>query len=306
MNTLSKVLLIVLAILAILYAFFAVRSNARVPHVFFEDANGVLVISHQGGDFLWPSNTLFAFEQSVALGVDILELDVHASKDAELVVIHDDTLERTTNGSGLVREKTLAELKSLDAGFDWSPERKGESFPYRGQGITVPTLRELFEAFPNEKMTIEMKQLEPSIAGSLCDLIRAYGLASQVLVNSFHVAALNEFRGLCPEVATSTSAAEVRNAFILTSLFLGRLYPAPAEAFQVPEVQGSLTIVTPRLVRLAESKNMNLQVWTVNETADMERLVAMGVDGIITDRPDRLLRVLGRLEAFELPEAVPE
>ena len=292
------------------FALFLVFFDGTSPaedHSFFETlSDDVLVISHQGGDFLWPSNTLFAFENSVELGVDILELDIHASKEGELVVIHDDTVDRTTSGSGLVKEKSLSELKTLNAGYNWSPERKGESFPYRDLNLKIPTLEEVFEAFPNEHMSVEIKQLEPSITQPLCDLIREQTLENQILVGSFHPEVLQDFRERCPEIATSTTSTEVRNAFILRTLFLDKFFSTSAQAFQVPESQGDLKIVTQRFVRLAENKNVNLQVWTINEKADMQRLIDLGVKGIITDRPDRLMDILGREGRLELPEGVPE
>lgn len=255
---------------------------------------------------MWPSNTLYAFENAVELGVDMLELDVHAAKGGELVVIHDDSLERTTNGMGLVKEHSLAELKALDAGYTWSPERKGESFPYRNLGIKIPSLLEVFEAFPDKPMSIEIKQAEPSITNGLCDLIRAQKMQTKVLVNSFHVKALEEFRELCPEVATATTSKEVKIFFGLSWVFLGRLYTPPAEAFQIPESQAQLKIVTPRFISDAKRKNLNVQVWTINESADMERLFALGVQGIISDRPDRVKRVLKQVVGLELPEGIPE
>lgn len=301
-----KVIAGLVLILLSLYLIFWWRARPRAAHPFFENLSHFLVIAHQGGDFLWPSNTLFAFQKSVELGVDMLELDVHASKDGALVVIHDDTLERTTNGSGLVKDKALAELKLLDAGYNWSPERKGESFPYRDQGISIPSLKEVFESFPEKPMSIEIKQAEPSINESLCELIRESKMQTKVLINSFHVKALEDFRQLCPEIATATTSKEVRTFFILNTLYLGRLYTPPADAFQIPESQGNLKILNLRFITNAKRKNLNLQIWTINESSEMARLSKMGVDGIITDRPDRLKRVLGQEVGLELPEDVPE
>lgn len=300
--------LIAIGVLALgaLYLVFLLRAKPRADHPFFENLPDQLVIAHQGGDFLWPSNTLYAFQKADELGVDILELDIHASKDGELVVIHDETLERTTTGQGWVKDHSFAELKAFDAGYHWSPERKGENFPYRGQGITIPSLREIFEAFPDKHISIEIKQESPSIVEGLCELIRMHNMQTQVLVNSFHVKSLEQFRLLCPEVATATSAKEVRNFFILNTLFLGQLYTPPAEAFQIPEMRGKLKILSPRFIANAKRKNLNLQIWTVNETADMSRLIQMGAEGIITDRPDRLKRVLGQEARLELPEGVSE
>lgn len=280
-------------------------AEPRPPHPYLAGSWGrVQVMAHQGGDRVWPSNTLYAFEQAATLGVDILELDVHASSSGELVVIHDDSVDRTTNGSGLVKDKALNDLQALDAGYHWSPERLGEAFPYRAQGIRIPTLLEVFEAFPEHNINIEMKQLEPSIADSLCELIRSQGRETDVMIVSFHAEATNRFRELCPEVATAATPAEIRSFYILTRLFLTRFARAPAEALQVPEYQGDLQIVTKRFVEAAHRKNMQVHVWTVDNESDMRRLIALGVDGIITDRPDRLMRVLGRGGEVSLPEGV--
>lgn len=300
-----RVLLIAAMCLLVVYLFFLLRATPKEPHPFLL-ARDVTVIAHQGGDYLWPGNTLFALEQAQAMGVDVLELDIHASREGVLVVIHDATVDRTTNGQGVVSEMSLAELQALDAGYRWSPERRAESFPYRGLGIRIPSLEEVFQTFPEELINVEMKQLEPSIADALCDLIRNYDMADRVMVASFHDAALREFRGLCPEVATSAGPAEVRNFFILSRSFLGQLFRPKAEAFQIPEFQGNLQLITERFVRDAQRKNVAVHVWTVDETADMQRLLELGIDGIITDRPDRLLKLLGRAQEVARPQGVPE
>jgi glycerophosphoryl diester phosphodiesterase len=279
---------------ALLYLVLSAFARPRPERSFFENQDDVLVIAHQGGDGLFPSNTLYAFEAAAKLGVDVLELDVHSSKDGELVVIHDDTVDRTTDGTGNVNELTLAELKTLDAGYAWSPERKDESFPYRDKGITIPTLEEVFQNFPDYRVNVEIKQETPSIAQSLCDLIRQYEKQDHVLVVSFSDKAMGEFRVACPEVVTAGGPGEVRTFYILHRLFLGGLYRASADAFQVPEYRDNLHIVTRRFVEDAKRKNLEVHVWTVDESEDMQRLIDLGVNGIITDRPDRLLELLGR------------
>ena len=290
--------------LGLLYIGFWLLARPRPQHAFF--SNNVLVISHQGGDGLYPSNTLYAFEKSAQMGVDILELDIHASRDGHLVVIHDETLERTTNGTGLVKEKTLAELQMLDAGYNWSPQRKGETFPYRGQGITIPSLEQVFQAFPNYRINIEIKQQEPRITESLCNLIRQYNRQEQVLIVSFHDSEMKDFRQNCPEVVTAGGPSEIRNFYILHRAFLANLYKPNADAFQVPEYQDKLHIATKRFIKNAQSKNIQVHVWTVDEVVDMQRIIDLGVNGIITDRPDRLMKLLGRATEIERPEDVLE
>lgn len=250
-------------------------------------------MAHQGGDGLRPGNTLAAFENAVALGVDVLEMDIHSTKDGEIVVMHDNTVDRTTNGTGPIQSFTLGELKELDAGYHWT-EDEGKSYPFRGQGIAVPTLREVFRQFPDMPMNIEIKQSEPSLAEPLCQLIRAHGMKEKVLIASFKAVAIKEFRRACPEIMTTTVENEVRLLYGLSMVYLGRIYPPPAEALQVPEYEGNIHVVKKRFVEAAHRRNMEVHVWTVNEINDMQRMLDVGVDGIITDYPDRLLDLLGR------------
>lgn len=293
-SKLLRVLLGVLVVLAAVYAVAALLAQPAAEYPFFAQfEQRPLVMAHRGGRALWPENTLYAFERAVELGVDVLEMDVHTTADGVPVVMHDDTVDRTTDGSGPIHSFTLDELKGLDAGYDWSSD-EGQTFPYRGQGITVPTLEEVFTAFPNVPLNIEIKQQEPSMVASFCQLIRDHGLSDQVLVASFHEETIDEFRATCPEVATSTGTVETVVLFALSRLFLEATYGAPAEAAQVPEYRSGLHVLAPRFIDAAHNRNLEVHAWTINEEEDMQRVIALGVDGIITDYPDRLLDLLGR------------
>jgi glycerophosphoryl diester phosphodiesterase len=257
-----------------------------------EGTRRALVIAHRGGAGLWPENTLHAFEQATALGADVIELDVHAAADGELVVIHDATVGRTTEGAGSVKSLPLAALKSLDAGHRWTADG-GKTFPFRGRGLTVPTLREVFERLPRARFNIEPKQESPSITRALCRLIREHKMGERVVVGSFRQPVLEEFRRECPEVATSAGPTELAE-------FLGALRAGGAaagrprmRALQVPDYAGGTPLVTAEFVRAAHAQGLEVHAWTVNEVADMRRLLDAGVDGIMTDYPDRLLGVLG-------------
>lgn len=251
-----------------------------------------LVIAHQGGDNERPSNTLLAMQYAVDLGVDMLEMDIHATSDGVLVLSHDETLDRLTNGSGLIKEKKLAEIKQIDAAYDWSVNDKGDVFPYRGQGVTIPTLEEIFQAFPQMPMNIEVKQDEPSIAEPLCALIRQYKMEELLLVASFKQKAMEEFRKACPEVTTSLTADETKEFFYRYLAYISRTYSPPAAAAQVPEESSGYHVLTPRFVADAHNRGMELHVWTINDKASMVRMLGLGVDGIITDNPSLLLAVL--------------
>jgi glycerophosphoryl diester phosphodiesterase len=253
-----------------------------------------LVMAHQGGEELWPSNTMHAFERAVALGVDVLEMDLHVTADGALVLIHDETVDRTTDGMGVVEQMTLAEVKALDAGYYWTDD-DGQTFPFRGQGITVATLEEVFQAFPAMPMNIEIKLVENvPVVEPFCQMIRQYGMQDKVLVASFHQDVLDQFRAACPEVSTSTTQNEVINFFARHFVGLAASYSPPAQAVQVPEYRSGIHILTPRFIKDAHSRGMDVHVWTVNEAEDMQRMIDLGVDGIITDRPDILLELLGR------------
>lgn len=281
----------------VLAALLVMRLAARPakPRAWFQnDRPRLLVMAHQGGDGLWPGNTMYAFQRAAAMGVDVLEMDLHITADGHLVLIHDETVDRTTDGQGVVEEMSLAEVKALDAGYRWSPDG-GQTFPFRGQGITVPTLEEVFQAFPNTLMNIEIKRVHNRpVAEPFCAAIRRHGMQDKVLVASFHSDLMAAFRAACPEVATSATRSEVIEFFVRHALFQADTYTPPAGALQVPEYQGSLRVLTQRFVDDAHRRGLEVHPWTIDETADMERMVALGVDGIITDRPDRLLALLGR------------
>ncbi len=290
MRRLLRALLVIVVIVAAVLVAAALLTPPAPEFPFFE-SDRPMVIAHQGGEGLRPSNTLIAFENAVALGVDVLEMDVHSTADSALVLIHDDTVDRTTDGTGRVNDFALAELQQLDAGEYWTAD-DGATTPYRGQGVRIPTLDEVLTAFPQMKFNIEIKQIEPSIASSLCEALRAHDLTDRALIASFHPTAMNEFRAACPEVATSMVEDEIRPFFILNTIFLGALYNPPGAAFQVPEYSGSLHVLTPRFVRGAHGNNVAVHPWTIDDPADMERFLDMGVDGIITDRPDLMIELL--------------
>jgi len=290
-KTIGKILLGLILSFLLLYTVIILFTQPAKDYPFFENG-GLMVMAHQGGKGLWPENTFFAFDNAVDLGVDVLEMDIHSTADDILVVMHDDTVDDTTDGSGPIHSFTLAELKELDAGFYWTGD--DVAYPFRGQGIIVPALEELFEAFPAVLMNIEIKQREPSIVEPLCEMIRTYEREAQTLVASFDSQTIKDFRQECPSVAISVSESEVRIFYILNRVFLSQGYRPSGEAFQVPEFSGGLRVLTRRFIESANGHNMDIHVWTVNHEEDMRRMIDLGVSGIITDYPDKLLEILER------------
>ncbi len=269
-------------------------SRSAPEHPFFAQFEQYpLVIAHQGGDGIAPGETIYAYEQAAALGVDVFEMDAHITADGVLVLIHDETVDRTTNGSGSVEEMTLAELKELDAGYWWTPD-EGASYPFRGQGLQIATLEEVFQTFPGYPVNIEIKKTEGSMAQPLCDLLREYDMQEKALIASFHDERMAEFRDVCPEVATSGSKGEVTNFVILNYAFLGGLYSPSAYALQVPERDSGILIVRPGFISGANRRNLQVHIWTPNTAEELQHFIDLGVDGIITDRPDLLVTLLKR------------
>jgi len=286
-----------IAVLALLVLFFFLVLTPGAPaHPYYAGVTAPQVIAHQGGDGVWPGDTLFAFERAVEIGADVLEMDAHITKDGHIILMHDETVDDTTDGTGLIEEMTLDELKQLDAAYDWSKD-DGQTYPYRGQGIQVTALAEVFEKFPQMRYAIEIKKSGIPVEQPLCDLIRQYDMQDKVLVASFHDEVMQTFRTTCPEVATSASRGEVTKFVILGKVFLSGLVAPGYEAIQPPfdpQESYNIPIMTKRFIREAHAKNIKVEPWTVDDPELMERYIEWGVDGIITDRPDLMVEILGK------------
>ena len=282
----------------------------------------VLNIAHQGGEEEAPSDTLFALKTAVRKGADVLEIDVHATSDGEIVVLHDTTVDRTTNGSGRVDQTTLAEIKKLDAAHWFVPgcgtchERPARAYRYRGyatrarpipaalrrQGFrpndfTIPSLREVLRTFPRMLINIEIKRTVPDTAPyeqELADLLAEFGRTTDTIVVSFFDHATERFKLHAPEVHTATGTAETA-AFRVSSESALPGTPNPRYvAVQVPMEFEGIQVVSEDFVADAHARGLAVHVWTINDPAEMRRLIAWGVDGIMTDRPTVLESILAR------------
>lgn len=289
----------IFAVLILLVLFlFLVFTPGAPSHPYYDGVGSPMVIAHQGGDGVWPGDTLYAFEKAVEIGADVLEMDAHITKDGHIVLMHDETVDDTTDGTGHIEDMTLDELKQLDAAYDWSNDG-GQTFPYRGQGIQVPALDELFQQFPQMRYVIEIKLTKNPIDKPLCDLIRQYDMQNKVLIASFHDTAMQNFRTTCPEVATSASRGEVTRFVILGKLFLSGLVAPGYQSIQPPfdpEESYNIPIMTRRFIRESHAKNVKVEPWTVDDPELMRQYIEWGVDGIITDRPDLMVEILKDLQ----------
>ncbi|MDE0169312.1 MAG: glycerophosphodiester phosphodiesterase [bacterium] len=244
-----------------------------------------IAMAHRGSMLLWPENTMTSFQEAVDLGYRYLETDLQISRDGTLVTFHDDTLDRTTDGAGLVSDYSMDELRGLDAGYRF--EADGD-YPYRSAGVRIPTLEEVTTTFPDQVFSLDLKS--DGMEEALVATIRRLDLWNRVIVGSFSDARLRRFRSLAERpVATSAGPREVLR-FVAAARLRLPLQPG-YESFQVPVKQG-ITIVSPRTVQAAGSAGVPVIVWTINDPAEMRELLDLGVDGIISDRPDLLRNLI--------------
>lgn len=254
------------------------------------------VFAHRGGCALAPENTLAAFDIGLRTGADGLELDVQLSADGVPVVVHDSTLERTTNATGPVAARTAAELARVDAGWHFAGGRG--DFPFRGQGLGIPTLRDVLLRHRDVPIIIEMKLDSEEMGRRVADDIRAAGAESSVCAAGYGSTSADTVRRALPQTATSACTTEVRLA-VYRSWGRWPMRRPPFGGYQVPEHAGRIRIVSPRFIRHAHAAGLEVQVWTVDEPADMERLLGWGADALISNRPDLAVRVRDAFTAVE-------
>ena len=265
---------------------------SRLPDDLFGPGSRLRVIGHRGAAAVAPENTLPSFEHAVHVGTDAVELDLHRSADGHLMVVHDPTLDRLTEGTGPVEERTLDELRTFDAGYRFTTDR-GKTFPFRGKSVGIPTLEEVLEVLGDLPVVAEIKSAAAGHA--LGEWLRKSPERERILVGGFErrevEPASRHARWRC------AYQDELRAYVLLGKLGLGRPFaPAGCDAAMLPERQGVIRIVTPRFVRRAHADGMGVFVWTVNEPDDMRRLLAWGVDGLVTDAPGRARRILDEIE----------
>jgi glycerophosphoryl diester phosphodiesterase len=256
----------------------------------FVAASNRLVFAHRGGARLAPENTIDAFEKALRLGVDGLEMDVRLSRDGVVVVHHDRLVDRTTNLRGEVSGFTADELARADAAYHFRPD---SGWPLRGSGIGVPTLASVLERFRDSRIIVEMKVNSAEMARSTIQTVRAAGALDRVCLGSFGWRVLRAARTMEPAIATSAAREEVRWALYRSWV----RWPGSGvayDAYQVPEVSKRRRVVSRRFVEYAHQAGVPVHVWTIDTEDDARRLLAWGVDGLITDRPDVIVPIVRR------------
>jgi glycerophosphoryl diester phosphodiesterase len=281
-------------------------------------ARGPLNLAHQGGAAEAPSSTLYAFRSALQAGATALELDVHATADGHLVVVHDDTVDRTTQGTGAVHTLTLAQVRRLDAAYhftpaDWSPGH-GPRHPLRGiatgrrpppegaspEDFTIPLLAEVLQNFPGVPLSIDIKTTAPQTPPYehlLAELLAEHGRGEETIVASFADAALAAFAACRPAVSMSAGPERVTEFWSAVQGGAPGIELPGVHALQVPLTFGDVTVVDDPFVAGAHHRDLAVHVWTIDDAETMHGLLDLGVDGIVTDRPSLLHRVLNQRAA---------
>lgn len=259
-----------------------------------------IVLAHRGGSHLAPEHTMIAFEKAVSLGVDGFEIDIRLTKDEEIVVFHDETVDRTSNGAGFVKDLTIEELKQLNFGYHF--EDLEGNFPYREQKVEIVTLRELFEIYPNMYINIDIKDGPDSYEGSLMPsklwrLIEEFGAENRIVVTSFYSEQVDRFNLYAQnQVALGAGENDVRKAFTAFTSQFGHLYHPKVDVFQIPTKFGVVSLESSKFIQFLGKLNIPVHFWTINNPNTMERLIKLGAKGIVTDRPDIAVPLLQQLE----------
>lgn len=278
----------------------------------------IIAYAHQGGAWEAPSSTLYAIDTALAAGATAIELDVHATADGHLVVCHDPAVDRTTNGTGEIAAMTLAEVRALDNSYWWVPGsdvdhgQASAAYPFRGRApddpdFRIATLEEVLERFPGVVLNLDIKRTAPTVTPyeeRLAVMLRRFGRRDDVIVASFLDSATDAFSAYASEIPTSAGTQSV--AAFYQAVAAGET-PAPLRhvALQVPRRVGELDIVSEAFLEAAHRAGLAVHVWTIDDERDMQELVDLGVDGIISDLPTELDTVLRRNKVKWVPSEVP-
>lgn len=287
--TIVGVLLFCVLAWVVLYMYGQTKTYTPKETKFFTPE--IEVIAHRGGALEAPENTLYAFEHAVTISPKvILELDVHYTSDKQIVIHHDPVLDRTTDGSGPVKNKSLEEIRKFDAAHYFQDETGRYSL--RGKGIRIPTIIELFDKYPDTRMIIEIKPNDRDLAKDLYDIVKKYNRLDKTIIGSEHSRLVQYLRSIDENVLTTAGQDEVLRSLMLLNIRLPSLDTMKADAYCIPESSSGIRVLTPGLLEEINKRHKKAYIWTINNDEDMKRLIKDKVHGIITDRPKALSSLL--------------
>lgn len=272
-----------LLLLSCLFAFSCSQGESFEKNVF--TSGKFLDIAHRGGGGLAPEETMLAFQNAVDVGADVLEMDLQQTADGVIVCMHDEKIDRTTDGKGFVRSYTYEELKQFDAGYNFAPP----DFPYRGKGLVVPRFEDVLDAFGDVSFMAEIKQVDPPIVDDVLAILQKRDIYDRVIIASLADSVVEKIKEKNPKVMTSWGTAEMLN-FVTMSDDDEKSFQ-PSSLFLQPPYD----VVNDELMTRIRRFGLKVHVWTVNNPDDMRKYMDMGVDGIITDDPVTLEGLMDEL-----------
>jgi glycerophosphoryl diester phosphodiesterase len=255
-------------------------------HPFF-DLPTPHLFAHQGSSGEAPSNTIPAFRRAVELGIQYLETDCHATSDGEIVLCHDETVDRTTDSSGAIADFRFAELEKLDAGHKFTVD--GQSFPFRGRGVRIPRLADVLAEFPQTRINLEIKQGDQGVVEEVIRIVRQADAELRVLLAAAEDDVMETLRKLDPPTAIGSSLGDLVSFYQAVQEERWQSYQPRGQALQIPPDFAGNSLITPEILTAAHELGLFVHVWTINDPAQMRQLLEAGVDGVMSDFPDLLL-----------------
>jgi glycerophosphoryl diester phosphodiesterase len=251
-----------------------------------------VVLAHRGDSARFPENTMPAFRSAVEMKVDLIETDVHLSSDGEVIIWHDDTLERMSGDPREISQMTWEEIQQVNAGSLFTADN-GKTYPFKDKNITPVLLKDILKEFPLMRFNVDLKDDNLKLAEKHSEILKNLNCTERVVTASFHKKVLHHFRRLHPAAITSCTSMEVFRLILLhRSGVLTIPFPYKKKILQVPEYSGKLKVLSPGFIKYLHKRGFKVQVWTINESSEMIRFLEMGVDGIFTDKPALLMEVL--------------
>jgi len=251
-----------------------------------------IVLAHRGDSAHFPENTMPAFLSAVEMKVDVIETDVHLTTDNQVVIWHDETLERMSGDPRHISTMTWKEISNVDAGSLFT-DNEGKSFPFKGKNIKPVLLKDVLSSFPQMKFNVDLKDDNLRLAEEYSRILLNLNCTKRVVTASFHRKILKHFRKLVPQSITSCTSLEVMRLIILyRSGILTIPFPYKKKILQVPEFSGRQRVLSKGFINYLHKRGFKIQVWTVNDYSEMTRFLDMGVDGIFTDKPALLMKCL--------------
>lgn len=278
-----------------LMAFLWPNRRQKLPF-FFDDWQKPYNIAHRGGAALAPEETLVAFTNAEKVGANMFEYDVHITKDGHLIASHDPTVDRITTGSGRINELTLTEIKQFDAGEKFVDLKGGR--PYKDKGVTLATVEEIFQHFPYMPAVIELKDTNnpvyyEAMVQEMWRLIQQYNMQDKVIIASFDHAINQRFQEISNgQVAIGGGESEAQRYIVKLLLRLNGIIRTDAQAFQLPLEQHNIDLTQRNIIKGSQRLGIDVYYWTINDDATMRQLIRRDVDGIMSDNPALLSRVL--------------